>query len=159
MLSLTFSKKKSKKKKKKKIQNIVSRLPLWLASWGSRLIFFYSELVAINLILYHWSMILMTYCQAETEEDFSIDPVGIISTKMFDLSLEKHAVVLIRHFKTVHHVYRIYHMYSDRQAWANSIDPDETPQNAASHLDLHCLPLIQQFLDTTSGSELYWFKF
>ena len=54
--------------------------------------------------------------------------------------------------------YRIYHMYSDRQAWANSIDPDETPQNAASHLGLHCLPLIQQFLDTTSSSELYWFK-
>ena len=50
-------------------------------------------------------------------------------------------------------------MYSNRQAWANSIDQDETPQNAASHLGLHCLPLIQQFLDTTSGSELYWFKF
>ena len=50
-------------------------------------------------------------------------------------------------------------MYSDRQAWANSIDPDETPQNAASHLGLHCLPLNQQYLDTTSGSELYWFKF
>ena len=46
-------------------------------------------------------------------------------------------------------------MYSDRQAWANSIDPDETLQNAASHPGLHCLPLIQQFLDTTSGSELY----
>ena len=49
-------------------------------------------------------------------------------------------------------------MYSDRQAWANSIDPDEMPQNAASHLGLHCLPLIQQFLDITLGSELYWFK-
>ena len=52
----------------------------------------------------------------------------------------------------------IYHMYLDRQAWVNSIDPDETPQNAASHLGLHYLPLIQLFLDT-SGSELYWFKF
>ena len=67
-------------------------------------------------------------------------------------------------YKMVHRsvyktVYRIYHMYSDRQAWANSIDPDETPQNAASHLGLHSLTLIQQFLDTTSGSELYWFKF
>ena len=39
-------------------------------------------------------------------------------------------------------------MYSDRQAWANSVDPVETPQNAASHQGLHCLPLIQQFLDT-----------
>ena len=59
----------------------------------------------------------------------------------------------------VNHYYRIYHMYLDRQAWANSVDPDETPQNAASHLSLHCLPLIQQYLDTTSCSELYWFKF
>ena len=54
---------------------------------------------------------------------------------------------------------RIYHTYSDWQAWTNSADPDETPQNVASHQGLHCLPLIQQFLDTTSGSELYLFKF
>ena len=38
-------------------------------------------------------------------------------------------------------------MYLDRQAWANSVDPDETPQNVASHQGLHYLPLIQQFLD------------
>ena len=50
-------------------------------------------------------------------------------------------------------------MYSDRQASANTVDPDETPQNAASHQGLHCLPLIQQVLDTTSGSKLYLFKF
>ena len=50
-------------------------------------------------------------------------------------------------------------MYSDSQAWVNSEDPDETPQNAASYHGLHCLPLIQQFLDTTSGSKLYLFKF
>ena len=45
-----------------------------------------------------------------------------------------------------------YRMYSDSQAWANSEDPNETPQN------LHCLPLIQQFLDTTPGSKLYLFN-
>ena len=45
--------------------------------------------------------------------------------------------------------YHIYSMYSDRQARANSVDPDEMQQNAASHLGLHCLPLIQQFLDRT----------
>ena len=39
-----------------------------------------------------------------------------------------------------------YHMYSDRQAWANSIDSDEM-QNAVSHQVLCCLPLIQQFSD------------
>ena len=33
---------------------------------------------------------------------------------------------------------------SDRQAWANSLDPDEMLQNAVSHLGIHCLPCIQQ---------------
>ena len=46
--------------------------------------------------------------------------------------------------------YHIYYMYLDRQAWANSVDPDEMLQNAASHQGLHCLPFIQQCLDTTS---------
>ena len=50
-------------------------------------------------------------------------------------------------------------MYSDKQAWVNSADPDETPHNAASHQGLHCLLLIQKCLDTTSGSRLYLFKF
>ena len=49
-------------------------------------------------------------------------------------------------------------MYSDRQAWGNSVDLDETPQNAASHKGIHCLPIIQQFLDTTMN-KLYLFKF
>ena len=39
-------------------------------------------------------------------------------------------------------------MYSDRQSWANTVDPDKTLQNAASHQGLHCMPLIQQILDT-----------
>ena len=39
--------------------------------------------------------------------------------------------------------------------------PEQTEmlQNVASHLGLHCLPLIQQFLDTTLGSKLYLFNF
>ena len=48
----------------------------------------------------------------------------------------------------------IYHMYLDGQARANSVNPDEMPQNAASPQGLHCLPLIQQLLDTTMGSIL-----
>ena len=56
-------------------------------------------------------------------------------------------------------IYRIYCMYSDRQAWTNSVDPDETPQNVAPHQCLNCLLLIQQFLDTTSVSKLHLFKF
>ena len=48
-------------------------------------------------------------------------------------------------------------MYLLRQAWAYSVDPEM--QNAASYQDLHCLPLIQLFLDTTLGSKSYLFKF
>ena len=50
-------------------------------------------------------------------------------------------------------------LLNDKQAWANSVDPDETLQNAASHQGLQCLPFIQQFLGTISGSKLYLFKF
>ena len=35
--------------------------------------------------------------------------------------------------------YHIYPKYSDRQTWANSVDPDQMLQNAASDLGLHCL--------------------
>ena len=35
--------------------------------------------------------------------------------------------------------------YSDRQAWANSVDPDQMPQNVASDQDLHCLPLSHYY--------------
>ena len=28
---------------------------------------------------------------------------------------------------------------------SNGVDPDQTPQNAASDQGLHCLPLVQQF--------------
>ena len=55
------------------------------------------------------------------------------------------------HFLCMTHGYSINCMHSDRLAWANSIDTD-----AVSHQGLHCLPLIQQFLDTTSGNKLYW---
>ena len=41
--------------------------------------------------------------------------------------------------------YSIYSTYSERHAWANRVDPDQTPQNAASDQVLHCLSLIQQF--------------
>ena len=33
----------------------------------------------------------------------------------------------------------------EKKAWANSVDPVQTPQNAASDQGIHCLPLIQQF--------------
>ena len=39
----------------------------------------------------------------------------------------------------------IYSKFLDRQSWANSVDPDQTPHKAASDLGLHCLTLIQKF--------------
>ena len=36
-------------------------------------------------------------------------------------------------------------MYSDKQACANSLDSDQTPQNAASDQGLHCLPITDKF--------------
>ena len=44
--------------------------------------------------------------------------------------------------------------YSDRQAWADSVDPDKMLHNAASDLGLHCLPLIQQLSDTSAGNRM-----
>ena len=43
-------------------------------------------------------------------------------------------------------------MYLDRQVWANSVDPDQMLQNAASDQGLHCWLLIQQFLNTLTGN-------
>ena len=54
-------------------------------------------------------------------------------------------------------VFCIYLMYSDRQTWANRVDPEEMP--LASRRGLHCLPLIQQLLDTLTGNKLHLFKF
>ena len=36
---------------------------------------------------------------------------------------------------------RTYSKYSGRQVCANCLDPNQTPQNAASDQGLHCLPL------------------
>ena len=50
--------------------------------------------------------------------------------------------------------YRILHTYSDRQAWANSVDPDQTPRSAASDQGLHCLSLIQHFYTHLPGGKI-----
>ena len=41
----------------------------------------------------------------------------------------------------------------------NSVDPDQPPQNAAADQGLHCLSLIQQFLDTSTSCEMDVIKF
>ena len=47
-------------------------------------------------------------------------------------------------------------MYWDNQAGLskNSVDPDQTPQNAASDQGPYCLSLIKKFLDSSAGSKL-----
>ena len=41
---------------------------------------------------------------------------------------------------------RIYSKYWKKQVWANNVDPDQTPRNAASDQGLHCLLLIRLFI-------------
>ena len=45
-----------------------------------------------------------------------------------------------------------YPLYSDRQAWANSVDPDQTPHSVVSDQGLHCLSLIYQVFDTSTSN-------
>ena len=60
--------------------------------------------------------------------------------------------ILIISFPALVKLHHIYPKYLDRWARANSVDPDQMPQNVASDLSLYCLPLIQQILETTAGS-------
>ena len=48
--------------------------------------------------------------------------------------------------------------YWDKKAFANSVDPDQMPQNAASDQGLHYLP-YRNILDTSRGSTMDYFKF
>ena len=46
--------------------------------------------------------------------------------------------------------YPIHPKYLQRQV--NSVDPDQMVQNTPPDQCLHCLPFIQQFLDTSKGT-------
>ena len=59
---------------------------------------------------------------------------------MFLWQLTSFMIALAVHRYIPWYLYRIYSKYSDRQSGANSVDPDQTPHNAASDLGLHCLP-------------------
>ena len=51
------------------------------------------------------------------------------------------------------------HKNTDRQAIANSLDPNKTLQNRASDQGLHCLPIIQHFLHSSTGGQTDMFKY
>ena len=44
--------------------------------------------------------------------------------------------------------------YWNRYAWASSVASDQMPPDTASDQNLHCLPLIQQFIDTLTGGKM-----
>ena len=52
-----------------------------------------------------------------------------------------------------------YRNYPSIETLANSVDSDQTPQNAASDQGLYCLPLIQQFLNISVDSKMHFFNF
>ena len=55
--------------------------------------------------------------------------------------------------------YHIYPKYLDKQAWTNSVDPDQRLQNAASDQGLHCLPFIKEYFRYSTSSKADFFKF
>ena len=55
-------------------------------------------------------------------------------------------------FNTAYKCYHIYPNFLDRQALTNSVHLHQMLQHAASDQGLHCLPLIHQFLHTSTGS-------
>ena len=55
-------------------------------------------------------------------------------------------------------LYHIYPTHSDREAQANNVDYDQMPYSVASDQGLHLLPLVQQFLDPSTGSKIDLFK-
>ena len=63
------------------------------------------------------------------------------------LRLDVESTLDRRYFNVVYLLgaYHIYYMYSDKQAWANSEEPDQTRHIAASDLGLHCFLLIILF--------------
>ena len=77
---------------------------------------------------------------------------------MFFLGPIKYTTVLLI-LKMCNIVYRNNPGYWDRQAFANSVDPDQTPQYAASDQGLHCLPYIQQYFKHIKRYRMDYWKF
>ena len=50
-------------------------------------------------------------------------------------------------------------LYFTGEAWANSVDPDETPQMRGVSSGSTLFATYPAILDTTLGSKLYLFKF
>ena len=66
----------------------------------------------------------------------------LIELSVFDTAVAEYYCLM---FFYLLFYYRNNPKYWDRQAFANSVDPDKTMQSAASEQGLHCLPYIQQY--------------
>ena len=67
---------------------------------------------------------------------------------IFSEKLQKSSIVVCCYCDWHFKAYRNNPHYWDREAWANSVNPNQMLQNDQ---DLHCLPLIQEFLNTLKG--------
>ena len=71
---------------------------------------------------------------------------------------ESKLITIVSYFSylslNLHTARRIYPMHTDRHARAHTVDPDQTPQNATSDQDLHCLSVIHEFSDIRTGSKM-----
>ena len=57
------------------------------------------------------------------------------------------------------YIFHVKPYFLGKIAYAYSVDPDQTPQNAASDQGLHCLTLIQHYLSRQMKGSKYFFKF
>ena len=57
----------------------------------------------------------------------------------------------INYMDLINYIYRDNPKYRERQAFAKSEDPDQTPQNVASDQGLHCLPYTQHYFRWIKG--------
>ena len=74
-----------------------------------------------------------------------------------DVILENHSVryvIGVRYLMKLPYMSQIF-----GQRGLDSVDPDQTPQNAASDQGLHCLSFIHQFVDTSTGCRIDLFSF
>ena len=69
----------------------------------------------------------------------------------------KKIVIKLKRYTLYIHIL-IYCKYADRQAWPITVDPDHLLHSMASDQSLHCLPIIQQFLDRSMGNKTDLFK-
>ena len=135
----------------------------------SRIFWFDSCIFSCASLIFFWTSVLLP--TSKPNSPFSSPrafPDSVTITKYDDTWFKipqtlNSSVMLwsfpIKGIKTTLNNYSKSPKYWGIQAWANSVDPDQMPQNVASDLGLHCLPIIQQFWGMSTGSNIDLYKF